>query len=34
MRGGIDRYASKGDNKDNTDSWDKQNFDVGGKEGA
>ena len=33
MRGGIDRSASKGDNKDNSDSWVKHNFDVGGEEG-
>ena len=33
-RGDIDRSASKGDNEDNTDSWDEHDFDVGGKEGA
>ena len=29
MRGGIDRSASKGDNKDDADLWDKHAFDVG-----
>ena len=32
MRGGIDRSAFKGDNKDDTDLWDDRDFDVGGKE--
>ena len=31
MRGGIDRYASKGDNEEDADSW--HNLDVGGKDG-
>ena len=34
MRGGIDRSASKGDNKDDADSWDKHDLDVKGREGA
>ena len=34
MRGGINRSASKDNNEDGTDSWYKQNFDMGGKEGA
>ena len=28
MRGGIYRYASKGDNEDDADSWDEHYFDV------
>ena len=34
MRGGIDRFASKGDNKDDADLCDDHNFDVEGKEGT
>ena len=34
MRGGIDRYASKGDNKDDADAWYEHDFNVEGKEGA
>ena len=31
MRGGIDRFASKGDNEDNANLWYKHNFDVRGR---
>ena len=34
MRGGINRSASKGVNKDGAYSWDGHNLDVGVKEGA
>ena len=34
MRGGIDRSYSKGDNEDDVELWDKQDFDVEGKEVA
>ena len=34
MRGGIDRSASKGDNKDDAELWDGHDFDMGGKEWA
>ena len=30
MRGGIDRSASNGDNKDDAYSWDRHDFGVGG----
>ena len=33
MRGDIDRSTSKGDNEDDTDLWDKHDFDVERKEG-
>ena len=33
IRGGIDGSASKGDNEDDTDSWDKHDCDVEGEEG-
>ena len=34
MREDIDRSASKGVNKDNSDWWDEHDLYVGGKEGA
>ena len=34
MRGGTDRSAYKGDNKDDADLWDEHDFDVEGKKGA
>ena len=34
MKGGINRPASKGENKDNTYSLDENDFGVRGKEGA
>ena len=34
MRGGIDRSAFKGDNKDDTELWYKHNFGVGRKDGV
>ena len=34
MREGIYRFSSKGDNEDDTETWDDCDLDVGGKEGA